>query len=103
MSAAYATSTGRARSVKGLSQWISAAASAAGLPDDCTAHGLRKARAAALAEAGATASQIGAWTGHASLSEVSHYTKGADQKGVLGAEQERNTGNRVAKFPKPAK
>lgn len=94
------TRTGKPRSVKGLSQWLSRAASGAGLPDDCTAHGLRKARAAALAEAGATASQIGAWTGHQSLSEIAHYTRAADQKGILGAEQNRNMGNRVTKFPK---
>ena len=79
------TRSGKPRSVKGLSQWFSRAATLAGLPDDCTAHGLRKARASALAEAGATASQIGAWTGHQSLSEVAHYTRGADQKGILGA------------------
>ena len=94
------TRSGKPRSVKGLSQWLSRAATAAGLPDDCTAHGLRKARASALAEAGATASQIGAWTGHQSLSEIAHYTRAADQKGILGAEQEQNTGNRVEKFPK---
>lgn len=94
------TRTGKPRSVKGLSQWLSAAASKAGLPDDCTAHGLRKARAAALSETGATASQIGAWTGHQSLSEIAHYTKGADQRAILGAEREQNTGNRVTKFPK---
>lgn len=91
---------GKARSVKALSQWISAIASAAGLPGDCTAHGLRKARAAALAEAGATASQIGAWTGHVSLQEVAHYTRQADQKGILGGKRERQMGNRVEKFPK---
>ncbi|MEO1910951.1 MAG: tyrosine-type recombinase/integrase [Paracoccus sp. (in: a-proteobacteria)] len=94
------TQTGKPRSVKGLSQWMSAAASSAGLPSDCTAHGLRKARAAALAEAGATASQIGAWTGHASLSEIAHYTRQADQKGVLGAKRERESGNTIAQFPK---
>lgn len=94
------TRTDEARSVKGLSQWMSAAASKSGLPDDCTAHGLRKARAAALAEIGATTSQIGAWTGHASLQEIAHYTKAADQKSILRAERERNTGNRIAEFPK---
>ena len=94
------TRSGKPRSFKGLSRWISAAASAAGLPDDCTAHGLRKARAAALAMAGATTSQIGAWTGHVSLSEISHYTRQADQKGVLGAKQERKSGNSITKFPK---
>ncbi|RJE87992.1 tyrosine-type recombinase/integrase [Paracoccus onubensis] len=95
-----ATRTGKPRSVKGLSQWLSAAASTAGLADDCTAHGLRKARAASLAEAGATASQIGAWTGHASLSEVSHYTRQADQKGILGAKKEQTLETKIKKFPK---
>ncbi|MGO4854897.1 site-specific integrase [Phaeovulum sp. W22_SRMD_FR3] len=88
------TGTGKPRSVKGLSQWMSANAKAAGLAADCTAHGLRKARAAALAEAGASALQIGAWTGHASLSEIAHYTRQADQKGILSAERYGNTVNR---------
>lgn len=69
------TQNGKPRSVKGLSQWKRAAASSAGLPSDCTAHRMRNARAVALAEAGATASQIGAWTGHVSLSEIAHYTR----------------------------
>lgn len=94
------TRTGTARNVNALSQWMRIIAEAAGLPADCTAHGLRKARAAALAEAGATASQIGAWTGHVSLQEVAHYTRQADQKGILGAKRERNFGNRIEKFPK---
>lgn len=97
------TGNGKPRSVKGLSQWVSAAADKAGLPRDCTAHGLRKARAAALAEAGATASQIGAWTGHASLSEISHYTKQADQKGVLGADLTADLETKIRKFPKTPK
>lgn len=36
------TQNGKPRSVKGLSQWLSKAASGVKLPDDCTAHGLRK-------------------------------------------------------------
>ena len=64
------------------------------MPADCTAHGLRKARAARLAEIGASAHQVGAWTGHESLSEVSHYTRAADKKSILGGmEQKRKTGN----------
>lgn len=77
------TQHGEPRSVKGLSQWMSESATKAGLAKDCTAHGLRKARAAALAEAGATTSQIAAWTGHSSLSEVSHYTRQADLRAIL--------------------
>ena len=61
---------------------------------------LKRATRAHLAEIGASAHQIGAWTGHASLSEVSHYTRAADKKVILlGAEQERNAENSIEKFP----
>ena len=53
---------------------------AAGLPDRCRAHGLRKAAATRLADAGCTANEIMAITGHKTLSEVQRYTKAADQK-----------------------
>lgn len=43
-------------------------------------HGLRKAAAARLAEAGCTALEIAAITGHSSLSMLQHYTKEADQR-----------------------
>jgi integrase/recombinase XerD len=48
----------------------------AGLPH-CSSHGLRKATAAALAEAGATPHEIMAITGHQTLDEVERYTKAA--------------------------
>lgn len=50
----------------------------AGLPH-CTAHGLRKAAARRLAEAGCTNQQIKAITGHVTDSEVSRYTAAANQ------------------------
>jgi integrase len=50
-----------------------------GLPH-CSAHGLRKAAATRLADAGCSASQIAAITGHKTLVEVSHYTRAADQR-----------------------
>lgn len=77
------TMQGKPRSVKGLSQWFSKAAAQAGLKPGLTAHGLRKARAASLAEIGASAHQIGAWTGHSSLKEVSQYTRAADRRRIL--------------------
>jgi integrase len=43
------------------------------------AHGLRKAAARRLAEAGCTEHEIAAITGHASLREVQRYTRAADQ------------------------
>lgn len=52
----------------------------AGLPRRCVTHGLRKAAARRLAEAGCTANEIAAITGHATLAEVSRYTKAAEQK-----------------------
>jgi integrase len=51
----------------------------AGLPVECSVHGLRKAACRRLAEAGCSASEIAAISGHATLSEVSRYTKAADQ------------------------
>ena len=46
----------------------------------CSAHGLRKAAARRLAEAGCTTNEIAAITGHASLREIARYTKAVDQK-----------------------
>lgn len=87
------TSTGKPRSVKALSQFISAAARNAGLAR-CAARGLRKARATKLAQNGWTPHRIAAWTGHESLSEVAHYTRSVDKRGlVLRTEQDRNSGN----------
>ncbi|WP_062017988.1 tyrosine-type recombinase/integrase [Gluconobacter japonicus] len=49
----------------------------AGLPAGCSPHGLRKAAARRLAEAGCTTHQIAAITGHRSLAEVARYTQAA--------------------------
>ncbi len=76
----FITTTGeRPFSARGFSNWFGRACKAAGLVK-CTAHGLRKAAARRLAEAGASAHEISAITGHRSLSEVSRYTRAADQK-----------------------
>jgi integrase/recombinase XerD len=45
----------------------------------CSAHGLRKATTARLAEGGATAHEIMSITGHRSLKEVQRYTRAARQ------------------------
>lgn len=91
------TRNGRTRSAKAMGHVIAAAAADAGF--DRSAHGLRKSRTVALAEGGANPLQIGAWTGHHSLSEVAHYTEEADRKRVvMGTEQDRDPVNR----PKPA-
>ncbi|MEM9043920.1 MAG: tyrosine-type recombinase/integrase [Pseudomonadota bacterium] len=81
------------RSAKSFSAWFKVACKQAGLADHCTAHGLRKARAARLAEIGATEHQIQAWIGDTSLSEVTRYTRMANRRRVLdGGEQRTKTG-----------
>jgi len=55
----------------------------------CSAHGLRKAAARRLAEAGCTEHEIGSITGHASLREIVRYTKAADQKRLARSAMEK--------------
>lgn len=59
---------------------IATAIDAAGLPTACVLHGLRKAAARRLAEAGASTQEIMAITGHRTLGMIEHYTRGANQK-----------------------
>lgn len=73
------TAYGKPFSVKGWGQFMSSAISAAGLPSRCKTHGLRKAAARRLAEAGCSEKQIAAVTGHKSMEEVARYTRAADQ------------------------
>lgn len=81
------TAQGRARTAKGLSNLIRAAAGEAGI-DGKSAHGLRKYRLTRIAEAGGSAHAIMAWGGHASLSEAEHYTRSAAKRAlIVGREQ----------------
>ncbi|MEM6441936.1 MAG: tyrosine-type recombinase/integrase [Pseudomonadota bacterium] len=89
------TKAGAARSAKAVSGWFAATARAAGL-EDRTAHGLRKTRSLALAYAGATSHQVGAWTGHQSLKEIERYTRGYDRRRVLSRD---GTGTKSSNFP----
>lgn len=83
------TQAGRPRSSKSAGQDIAAACRAIGL--ELSAHGLRKARSATLAEHGATTLQIASWTGHRSLSEIERYTREMNRrKSVVRAELETN-------------
>ena len=72
------TSDGKVRSAKALTGDMRKWCDAAGLPE-CTSHGLRKAIARRLGEAGASALMIAAVTGHKTLSEVQRYTEKADR------------------------
>lgn len=64
---------------KGFGNWFVDRVREAGIMKGFSAHGLRKACARRLAEAGCTAHQIMAITGHRSLREVERYTRAADQ------------------------
>lgn len=69
--------------------WFVQSVRAAGLPAGLSPHGLRKAAARRLAEAGCSMHEIAAITGHKTLSEVSRYTKAAEQKKLAEAAMRR--------------
>jgi integrase len=73
------TDFGKPFAVAGFGNWFRERCDEAGLPR-CSFHGLRKAAASRLAEAGCSAHEIASITGHASLKEVERYTRTADRK-----------------------
>jgi integrase len=83
------TSFGEAFTAKGISNFMADRIAAAGLPKRCVTHGLRKAAARRLAEAGCSANEIASITGHAKLGEVARYTKAAEQKKLARAAIDR--------------
>jgi integrase len=78
------THFGKAFTSAGFGNWFRDRCNEAGLTH-CTAHGLRKAAARRLAEAGNSANHIAAVTGHQSLKEVEVYTREADQQKMADA------------------
>ena len=72
---------------------------AAGLPQRCVFHGLRKAACTRLAEAGCTVHEIAAISGHKTLSELERYTKAADQGRLAKAAMERIANQSVKPEP----
>ena len=72
------TKTGKSYAPNDLSDEFRGWCDAAGLPH-CSIHGLRKAAARRLAEAGCSAHEIAAITGHKTLKEVERYTRSAEQ------------------------
>jgi integrase len=73
------TTTGKPYGGNALSEQFRKWCDAAGLPTRCKPHGLRKAACRRLAEAGCSANEIMAISGHATLKELVRYTKAADQ------------------------
>ena len=85
-------------SVKGFGNMVSAAIRDAGLPRRCKPHGLRKAAARRLAEAGCSASEIMAITGHKTLAEVERYTRAAGQEQLARRAIKRQSENESGKL-----
>ena len=75
---------------------------AAGFPH-CSAHGLRKAGATRLAEAGCTENQIASFLGHASTREAARYTAAANRATLATSGMARlggESGTNVSNLPK---
>lgn len=74
------TSSGKPfASAASFGNWFGDRCREAGLPKGTAAHGFRKAACRRLAEAGCSASEIMAISGHKTLSEVQRYCAAADQ------------------------
>ena len=78
------TAHGKPFTAAGFGNWFREICDEAGL-QGFSAHGLRKAGCRRLAEAGCTASEIAAWSGHRTLGEVARYTRAADQVALARA------------------
>jgi integrase len=94
----------------GFGNWFRDRCDEAELPQ-CSGHGLRKLAATRLAEAGCSERQIMAITGHKSVTEVSRYTKAAQQsrlaeqamsKVLRGANSEQELSNLPTRLDKTA-
>jgi integrase len=82
------TKSGKPFTGKDLSEQFRVWCDAAKLPH-CSAHGLRYAACRRLAEAGCSANEIAAISGHTTLREVERYTRAADQARLARAAMKR--------------
>jgi integrase len=81
---------GQPFAARAFSKWFKTCCRTAGL-GHLSAHGLRKAAMRRMAEAGYTAPQIAAWSGHESLREIARYIAAANRAHMAraGLETER--------------
>jgi len=84
---------------KGFSNFMAERIGHAGLPERCVTHGLRKAAARRLAEAGCSSKEIAAITGHTTLKEIERYTRAAEQRKLAVAAMARLTLRPLAILP----
>jgi integrase len=83
------TKTGKSYGANDFSEQFRTWCDSAGLPPECSFHGLRKAALTRLADAGCTVHEIAAISGHKTLKEIERYTKAADQARLARAAMER--------------
>jgi integrase len=89
------TELGRPFTAAGFGNWFRDQCDAAGISK--SAHGLRKAGATRLAEAGCSDHEIMAWGGWSSLSEVQRYTRAANRKRLaMQAAEKLKAGTKLA-------
>jgi integrase len=81
------TEFGKAFTFNGFGNWFRDRCVEAKVPG--RAHGLRKAAATRLADAGASAHEIMAITGHRTMKEVDRYTRAANQKRLAESASKR--------------
>jgi integrase len=93
------TSFGKEFTDKGFSNFMADKIGEAGLPERCVTHGLRKAAARRLAEAGCSSKEIAAITGHRTLKESERYTKAAEQRHLAVAAIGRLGARPLIQFP----
>src|SRR3974377_575900 len=83
------TQTGKSYGANDFSEMFRSWCDAARLRGHCVFYGLPPAACTRLADAGCTAHEIAAISGHKTLKEVERYTKGADQARLARAAMER--------------
>jgi len=81
----FLTYDGRPYTVESFGNWFADQCRAAGLPDECRAHGLRKRGATELAEYGANEFQIMAFLAHRTPREASRYVQAAKRRALAAA------------------
>src|SRR5215468_6294387 len=78
-----------------FSAWFRKQAAAAGLPDTCVPHGVRKAGCRIMAESDCIAHEIMSVSGHSSLKEVERYTRDFGRKRLARAQAKVAAANNV--------
>ncbi|MEM8822437.1 MAG: tyrosine-type recombinase/integrase [Pseudomonadota bacterium] len=99
------TEYGKPFTPDGFGNWFRDRVVEAGLPKGLSSHGLRKAACRRLAEAGCTANEIMAISGHKNLKEVTTYTEAASRsalarramQNVWGHDAETKNGTKIVK------